>query len=230
MNYLEKHIILQKTGKGRRIAIGDIHGCAKTLKALVLEQLKPTFDDQIFFLGDYVSRGNDSAGVIDFILSLKEQKYQIFTLSGNHEIMVLEREKNTTNTSDNKHIIPAKYKNFLENLPYCYQMEDFIFVHAGINFKADKPFDDYEAMLWERDNDYIPPNITATIIHGHTIETLQSINEDILNRKQIIGIDNGCYRGLNPEDFRVKIGYNGHLCALDVDNWVLYTQKCLDTK
>ncbi len=65
---IEKHIILQKTGKGRRIAIGDIHGCSKTLKALVLKQLKPTFDDQIFFLGDYVSRGNDSAGVIDFIL------------------------------------------------------------------------------------------------------------------------------------------------------------------
>lgn len=226
----QKHIILQKTGKGRRIAIGDIHGCAKTLKALVLEQLKPTFDDQIFFLGDYISRGNDSAGVINFILSLKEQKYQIFTLSGNHEIMALEREENAVDTSDKKHIIPSKYKIFFENLPYCYQMEDFIFVHAGINFKANKPFDDYDAMLWERDNYYIPPSITATIIHGHTITTLQSINEDILNKEQIIGIDNGCYRGLQSEDFGVKAGYYGNLCALDVDNWVLYAQKCLDTK
>ncbi len=144
--------------------------------------------------------------------------------------MALEREKNTPTSLDKNHLIPTKYKNFLENLPYCYQMEDLIFVHAGINFKADKPFNDYDAMLWGRENDYIPPNITATIIHGHTIASLQSINEDILNKKQIIGIDNGCYRGLKPEDFGVKLGYYGNLCALDMDNWVLYTQKCLDTK
>ena len=224
----ERHIILQKTGKGRRIAIGDIHGCAKTLKALVLKQLKPNFDDQIFFLGDYINRGDDSAGVIDFILALKMQGYQVFTLSGNHEIMALEKGEYTPTPLDKDPIISAEHKDFLENLPYCYQMEDFIFVHAGINFKSHEPFKDYEAMLWERYNDVIPPNITAKIIHGHTILAMKSIKEDILSKKQIIGIDNGCYRGLNPELIGIRMGHYGHLCALDVDNWVLYTQKCVD--
>lgn len=256
---VERHIILQKTNKGRRIAIGDVHGCAKTLKALVLEQLKPIFDDQIFFLGDYLHRGNDSAGVMDFIFELKAQKYQIFTLSGNHEIMALERheqakikyenrptdeEEKTKNFENNDKKVPRliknanfldenqmiyrKYKSFLENLPYCYEMEDFIFVHAGINFQDDFPFEDYESMLWERDNDYIPENITAKIIHGHTVTKLRDIIKDIENKNQIIGIDNGCYYGIRPNHFGVLGGFYGNLCALDVDNWKLYTQKCLD--
>ena len=46
-------------------------------------------DDRIVFLGDYVDRGPDSRGVIDFIIELSQQ-ISIITLKGNHEIMMLE--------------------------------------------------------------------------------------------------------------------------------------------
>ena len=67
----------------RTLAIGDIHGCATSLRAL-WEQVQPTQQDHIIFLGDYVDRGPDTKGVIYFLLEIKEQ-FNITFLSGNHE-------------------------------------------------------------------------------------------------------------------------------------------------
>ena len=57
------------------IAIGDIHGCSKSLAALI-ETLKATPDSQNrtwVFVGDYVDRGPDSKGVVDQLLELYGQ-------------------------------------------------------------------------------------------------------------------------------------------------------------
>jgi len=43
----------------RIIAIGDIHGCILTLKALV-RNINPRSDDQFIFLGDFIDRGKSS--------------------------------------------------------------------------------------------------------------------------------------------------------------------------
>ena len=70
------------------IAIGDIHGCARSLDAL-LDALAPSGADRLVFLGDYVDRGEDSRGVIDRLLDVAEQIPCVF-LRGNHEAMMLE--------------------------------------------------------------------------------------------------------------------------------------------
>ena len=49
----------------RRLAIGDIHGCLHTLKRLI-GMLDLRFDDELYFLGDYIDRGPWSKGVIQF--------------------------------------------------------------------------------------------------------------------------------------------------------------------
>ena len=70
--------------KRRLIFIGDIHGCKKELLAL-LEKVK--FDpesDTIITVGDIISKGPHSLGVIDL---LRERK--AFCVRGNHEDRVL---------------------------------------------------------------------------------------------------------------------------------------------
>lgn len=67
----------------RTLAIGDIHGCIDALTAL-WQTIQPQPDDLIIFLGDYVDRGPDSKGVIDFILK-QQKKFNIVPLIGNHE-------------------------------------------------------------------------------------------------------------------------------------------------
>lgn len=72
-------------------AIGDIHGCLKTLDAL-LQQLQPSAEDHLLFLGDLIDRGPDSKGVIDRVRQLEDdaQGPQVSALMGNHEVLLLE--------------------------------------------------------------------------------------------------------------------------------------------
>src|ERR687885_2191717 len=68
----------------RRIVIGDVHGHYDTLMTL-LEAIAPTGDDMVYFLGDLIDRGPQSAQVVDFV---KQSPYQC--LLGNHEQMLLD--------------------------------------------------------------------------------------------------------------------------------------------
>jgi serine/threonine protein phosphatase 1 len=70
------------------ICIGDVHGELHRLKNL-FEKLSFTKNDTIIFLGDYIDRGPDSKGVIDFICSLKD-KCNLVTLKGNHEMFAID--------------------------------------------------------------------------------------------------------------------------------------------
>lgn len=74
---------------GKIFALGDIHGCISFLEDLIAKITVDPKDDQIVFIGDYVDRGPDTKGVVEFILELKE-KYRVTCLIGNHERMFLD--------------------------------------------------------------------------------------------------------------------------------------------
>ncbi|MDG1363464.1 MAG: metallophosphoesterase family protein, partial [Akkermansiaceae bacterium] len=67
----------------RTLAISDIHGCLDPLEKMI-EIIKPTPEDHLIFVGDYVDRGPNSKGVIDFLINIKN-KYNATFLHGNHE-------------------------------------------------------------------------------------------------------------------------------------------------
>jgi predicted phosphodiesterase len=64
---------------GRTIVIGDVHGCLRELEAL-LEVLRPASADSVWFLGDLVDRGPDSAGVVRLV-----RKMGANLVLGNHD-------------------------------------------------------------------------------------------------------------------------------------------------
>src|SRR5438128_6850305 len=71
----------------RTLAIGDIHGCLTALDTL-LGFVRPTPEDRLIFLGDYIDRGPDSKGVLNRLIELKRIR-RFICLRGNHEIMML---------------------------------------------------------------------------------------------------------------------------------------------
>lgn len=75
-------------------AIGDVHGClaeARQLEQTILEDgLDIAGEKWIVYLGDYIDRGPDSAGVLDFLLTRLPQGWRRICLAGNHEVMALE--------------------------------------------------------------------------------------------------------------------------------------------
>ncbi len=76
--YVPKKI--QRNDKGRRIAIGDIHGCYFTFEHLLKEVIQITKDDQIFLLGDLIGKGLNSSLVLDLVNDLKRKDYQVFPI------------------------------------------------------------------------------------------------------------------------------------------------------
>src|SRR5262245_4349915 len=134
----------------RHLAIGDIHGHADVLRALLRAVgLRP--DDRVITLGDYVDRGPDSRGVIEQLLTLR-RRGQLVALRGNHDFMMLQARGRhdaleewlycgggTTLASygdelaDGKlDLVPAEHWEFLEE--FCvdwYETDTHFFVHAS---------------------------------------------------------------------------------------------------
>ncbi|MEZ4773491.1 MAG: metallophosphoesterase family protein [Bacteroidia bacterium] len=239
----------------RKIAISDIHGCLKTLKALVENQVELTKNDQLYLLGDYIDRGPDSKGVLDYIMGLKESGFSVNCLKGNHEEMLVQAAEDSREISmwlynggqealasfgtDSPSEVPEKYINFVKNLDLYYEVDEYILVHAGLNFVGEKPekdssqflwrlhnpLRDYKSMLWIRwwyediDWNWLQDRV---IVHGHTPVETDEIWDmyDLLEEDQVLDIDNGCFA-------RYKNGM-GQLCAFDLTNRDLYFQKNIE--
>lgn len=64
---------------GRRIFIGDIHGCILELKELA-EKLALNEYDRVFCLGDFMDKGPDSAACVQYA-----RRMGFFSVKGNHD-------------------------------------------------------------------------------------------------------------------------------------------------
>lgn len=78
----------------RVYCVGDIHGCLD-----LLDQLHQLIKDDVgdyhgqvtvVYLGDYVDRGDDSKGVVDYLLSDPLPRFKKIFLLGNHEQVLLD--------------------------------------------------------------------------------------------------------------------------------------------
>src|SRR4051812_16573164 len=130
-------------------AIGDVHGCAEELRALI-QKLPLRRDSLVVFLGDYIDRGPDSRGVVDTILEL-QQYCRVVCLLGNHELMLREfldgsdprrvarfiyNGGSATLASyadhDGVFVMPQDHRDFYDALLYHYVVGEHCFVHAGL--------------------------------------------------------------------------------------------------
>lgn len=221
----------------RSYAIGDVHGCVKTLRRLIEEQIRPENDDFIVLLGDYIDRGPDSKGVLDYLMELFwRDDINVFPLLGNHEEMLLKAvagdlaaEKlwygnggwgtlqsfGVSQAAD----IPQKYLDFLKALPLlCWTTKGCLLVHAGLDFSLADPQHDTprEVMLRDRTERVTPCNIDGrTLVCGHTVTPLFEIQKSLAT--EYIRLDNGCYD-------KGHMGY-GSLVALNLDTRELLVQE-----
>lgn len=220
----------------KQYIIGDIHGCYKTLVALVEEVIMPEKSDKVYFLGDYTGKGPDSKKVVKYILTMIDDGYDISCLMGNHERQLLD-----SMLSDKLHYkwlwsggsetarsfgvnrvseIKKKYIRFFESLLYYIELNDFILVHGGLNFNSDNPLNDKKSMLWSR-NQHIDKNKTKgkRLIVGHTPVKFKKIKRSLSS--DIIMLDGGCVYSKIKEK-------QGNLVALELTEMKLYKQYNID--
>jgi serine/threonine protein phosphatase 1 len=210
----------------RILAISDIHGCYNEFKELLSLAKYNASSDQLILLGDYVDRGPNSREVVMFIKELAEKDGAI-VLKGNHDKMFCDwledparnenrffrnggittiesflRDKNVSAISESeiRDYLKIQYKEelqFLSSLPYYYELDQYIFVHAGINpIHTDwkKTMDD--DLLWIRDPFLFTDHpFQQTIIHGHTPAIKLHNKANIYYGHNKICIDGGCVLG-----------------------------------
>lgn len=72
----------------RLLAVGDIHGYLQNLQKLI-RMVAPTNADQVVFLGDYVDRGPDSPGVIQYLIDFAKSFPKTIFIGGNHDHLLV---------------------------------------------------------------------------------------------------------------------------------------------
>lgn len=210
----------------RLIANGDTRGCYDSLKELLENHIQLQKKDKLVLLGDYIDRGRKSKEVVDFLIELLQNGYEVIPLMGNHEAMLIDAYENEENISiwiqngGNETLksfgirslnnIESRYIAFFKDLRYYYSSENYYFVHAGFNDNAINPFTDYYSMLWNSKEYYKNPLlVNKRIIHGHNPITVSKCKERILSRCDVINIDTGCvYK--DKEGFGILTAYECH--------------------
>lgn len=169
----------------RTLVIGDIHGCLAPLEAL-WQAVAPRPHDRVIFLGDYVDRGPDSRGVIDFVLD-KRERFDVTCLTGNHEEKFLLARIDHTELAHWLEAwgggatlasygaggfddVPDAHWEFLrQGVPYA-ESDTHIFVHANLEhdlpLRAQPPF----ALLHKKLKDPKPHCSGKVMVCGHTAQ------------------------------------------------------------
>jgi serine/threonine protein phosphatase 1 len=229
----------------RTFAIGDIHGDLAALDALLARLPAMTADDTIVFLGDYIDRGPDSAGVVARVRALAARgPAKVIALRGNHEDdwlqivtkgwpeflmprgngcyecyrsfkgLPLPDEDAFPEPDELKQMLdgsffPAEIVEWFRALPYWYEDEHAIYVHAGIKrtgeqFPHPSEVAPRRALLWLRDRDFFENYRGKLVVFGHTT-TRTLPNElsthtpddpaDMWAGPACIGLDTACGKG-----------------------------------
>ena len=210
----------------RIYAIGDVHG-----KLAMLEEVhgwiaadldrRPAGDWRIVHIGDYVDRGEDSRGVVEYLRRRVAEEPRNICLLGNHDLMFtssLTGEQQyrqvwlanggsdtlasyglSTEDFHNRlvertgfdDVIPPEHVAFLTGLEMSVRFGDYLFVHAGIEPGVALEDQEPRAMLWIRE---------GFLGDSREFDAVVVHGHTPVNRPEIranrIGIDTGaCYGG-----------------------------------
>ena len=175
---------------GMLYAVGDIHGELGKLDRLI-EALPLERGDRLIFLGDYIDRGPDSAGVVARLIDLSRH-FECRFLLGNHESMFLDflgwrnrayfggdaflmnggdRTLSTygyfgqEDPEPTKFSLPPAHTKFFESLGLYYREGDYLFVHAGLGEKGIRSGDADFALRVSRPEDLLWNRTTIEMPH-----------------------------------------------------------------
>ncbi|MEO0567895.1 MAG: metallophosphoesterase family protein [Pseudomonadota bacterium] len=179
--------------------IPDIHGhLEKLTEALALVEAHAGSYAKIVFLGDYVDRGPDSRGVLQFLINGKAEGRDWITLRGNHDQLFLDGIKGQmpdqeklkwwlnqrmggsdtlrsfgiegdARFADFRSAIPSDHLSFLDKLPFSFETDELFFCHAGVQPGIAFGQQAEQDLIWIRE-----PFLSDTsdhgklVVHGHT--------------------------------------------------------------
>ncbi len=226
----------------RRFVVGDIHGCSRTFRALCEEELRISPIDHLYLLGDLVSKGPDSIGVLGYIEELLNRRVSVTIVRGNHEEAILraitagrsalrqmlEMTNNLAllDANSGKRLDP-RWEHLFAGSEYVVTLPEAILVHGGVDLSLDRPFENGPEIASRRDTVYKRKGADGRmVIHGHSRTSLSTITECVVTGHPVLPLDNGAVGASNRRPF--KISEYGNLCCFEIDTRTLYVQPNRD--
>jgi serine/threonine protein phosphatase 1 len=177
----------------RTYAVGDLHGRLDLLR-LVVDAIADHVRGapfRVVFLGDYVDRGPDSRGVVEFLMAL-QKRWPVTCLKGNHEELMAQalthpdggrlehwlangggatlRSYGVEPDGDLEEGVPREHIRWMSGLPRTTGDGHRIYVHAGVAPGVPIERQKDETLLWIRERflQARAGSFDAHIVHGHT--------------------------------------------------------------
>ncbi len=163
-------------------AIADLHGRKDLLDAALDAIEGRAASGTIVFLGDYVDRGPDSAGLLERLMAGPPSGWRWICLKGNHEAMMelalrnpdrldwwLDNGGDATIASYREHRDwMARHLPWIEALPAKHADAHRVYVHAGVERAMPLDAQPDKILLWKR---YAPDDVGGHggrhVVHGH---------------------------------------------------------------
>ncbi len=247
----------------RSFAIGDIHGDLAALRTLLSRLPGLDATDSLVFLGDYVDRGPDSAGVVEFLrfqLPALTPARLVF-LRGNHEeawLRVLRQQgwpgyteppsngcfecadswlrrwPKPPEGDDRAALVhsggfyPCWVAHWFAALPYWYEDDHAIYVHAGLPMGEDgrwqHPADVKERgkLVWDRDQRFYTEYVGKKVVCGHTVT--RTLPQE-LSRYTVDDHEDLFWAGCSAYLIDTGAGKRGFLTALELPRRQVYESR-----
>jgi hypothetical protein len=215
----------------RTIIIGDVHGCAQELAALLREAAVNPAQDRVLFIGDLINKGPSSKGVWELFRSVNGT-----SIMGNHELSMLkildgQANKHEKYTDDLRRDFGSDLDAFIADVrhwPLWIEEPGLMMVHAGlvpgIHPSQTDPWTLVTIRTWDGIgadlfNDNHPPwydfySQRSLVVFGHWAAL------GGLNREWVVGLDTGCVYGgmlsclILPERRFVRVSARAVYCPI----------------
>lgn len=204
----------------RYLLISDIHGELNMFEEMLQKVQYNPEEDQLVLVGDYVDRGPNSRGVLNKVMELKAEG--AIVLRGNHDDMLVAAAENEENAwkrwwkngaiptlksydeTIEEQVVPdtdefKRHVEFIKNLDYYHETEDYIFVHGGVDPETPLTETDPYVLVWIRDKFHNGYAGEKTVVFGHTptpnLHDDEEKSDVFFGENNIIGIDGGAVYG-----------------------------------
>ncbi|MBG8556347.1 metallophosphoesterase family protein [Hymenobacter guriensis] len=216
-----------------RFVTTDLHGCLRTLRHALEKVIQFSARDELYVLGDYVNKGPDSRGVLDYLMQLQARGMAVRCLRGNHDQELLDAAQGRTaalwaSAADRELTlrsfgvaqaadIPVPYLRWLDALPYEFDLPDFVLVHAGFDFRQppEQMRRDHQTMMNIKKFTFDASRLQGKrLVHGHVPTPTAEVQRLADTHAQVLKLDTGCVYRHNPE--------LAQLSVLNLDTFTLH--------
>ncbi|MEC0308717.1 metallophosphoesterase [Paenibacillus lautus] len=173
-------------------AVSDVHGYGYLLETLLRHVHYDPEVDRLFLLGDYVNKGPDSAGTLDYVEELRDSG--AIALQGNNERKWLHHRPEQAGLAAPRLM---KYQQFITTMPLWTEYNQYLFVHAGVRPGIPLHAQSPEELTEIREPFLLSPRwLDKMIVFGHTSTFRLGVPpEELWYGDGKLGIDTGAGHG-----------------------------------